>query len=269
MSNLAFQKQGMVINDASQVTVKFYDGSNAEVLVFNANHKVVIPQFARFTKSELKSAVKTGYTAPAVAIGTLTFNTGLVAGDDVNVIVRIDALSPDGNFLESVNNSFSQQFFYQADATLTATQVATKIESLIRAVRYADLPFTISRSGAVITFTMKEAGKPLNVIADSNVSGLGTFAVTQQPSEGEGTYDKTLRYYSRAKVEQWMQTGVEFNMPMRGKQYIRYSWKVESVDDMEGGFNVASNKNERVLFYELYVDNTQTALIAQLDLIVP
>ena len=266
MSTFAAPEYVYVINQASQADVKFYNASNALVTVFNANHKVNFsPVFVGVKKEDVKVALKTPSSAGVAQIATLLFNQGAVAGDNIRVRVMFSSLEQLGSDVASVNNETPYVVDYVAKATLTAAQLAQKIKDLFDAT--TGYPFTVSISGATLTFTAKSAGFRFSVHA---VNWNTTFTVTTPASSPVGTYEAILPRFNNMHQHadlQKMPLGDLLNKPQPGATYVTYYWETASTEKI-GGHGAHSAITDRFHRYRVYVNSSLTALITELDKIV-
>jgi hypothetical protein len=267
-------EEQMIVNSVEQLNVNFYDASNVLSPTFNTpNHKVVMPQFAfDFRRSELLSAVKVVGSNGVALVSTLTLVSNAVAGDEFIVFCRASTLEQDGGNLLSSIGAFNKNYYFVATSALTPAQLAANIfNTIVNSEYYADAPFTVTNSGANITFTMKEAGVDLKVHVTKNGVGgntVATYNVTTPANLGVNNYNTLRRTFSEANIEEIQPKAQRLNMPQPGIVYTSYTWRVRK-KDLEYGSEIAGAEHYRVVSYTLYVNPALTTLITRLDLIVP
>ena len=258
-------KPRIIVNDASVVPVKFYNALDAEVLVFNADHKADIGGFARILKAELQAESFNEASSPAVAEEhDYTFGAAVVKGDAINV--SIDFKYPEYADYQPHAKKFN--FYYKATANHTAAELATKIEALIETKK--DIPVTVSVAGAVMTVTATDAGIPFKIYITVNGEAYtGTDAITTDAEDSKGHY-KNLVKLKREFDKVPYQVPVESQAyPLQGATYKYYYWVIKRTEKDTGGMNVINTQHTVINTFEMWVNESLASLITQLDLIVP
>lgn len=267
MSTFASPEHVYVINEALQSDVKFYDTNNVLVTVFNAGHKVnFTPVFTDVKKSDVKVALKTLSSPGTAQVATLKFNSGALAGDNIRVRVMFNSLEHLGVDVASVNNDTPYVVDYVATSSLTPAQLATKIANLFNATN--GYPFTVSVASDTLTFTANKVGYAFSVHTGNTNT---TFTIITNAVNPIGTYGAILPNFNNIYQHgdlQKMPLGDLANKPQVGVTYVMYYWETESTEKI-GGHSAHSSITNRFHRYRVYVNSSLTALIAELDKIVP
>jgi hypothetical protein len=270
MSTFAAPERVYVVNDTNQVNPVFRNALGNVVTVFNANHTVdASPIFTNLKKEEVKVALKTLPVLGVAQQGTLTFNAGALAGDNIRVRVVFDSIEQLGTDIASVNNRTNYVVDYVADSNLTSAQLATKIKNLFDAtVQDQPYPFTTTVTGATITFVASNVGFRFEVFA---IGANATYTTTVQPVTPVGTYEAILPRVNNMQAHgnlQKLPIGELLERPQVGTNYVTYYWETETEESI-GGHSAHSAKAVRFHRYRVFVKDSLTALITELDKIVP
>jgi len=271
MSTFASPERVYVINSINQVNPVFRDASGNVVSVFStADHTVdASPIFTNLKRSEVKVRLKTSASAGTPQVGKLTFNSAVLAGDNIRVRVVFDSIEQLGTDIASVNNRTNYVVDYVADSNLTAAQLATKIKALFDAtVQEQPYPFTTTLSAPDIIFTANNVGFRFEVFA---IGTNATYTTTTPPVTPIGTYEAILPKINNMQMHgdlQKLPIGELWERPEPATNYVTYYWETEKEESI-GGHSAHSAKATRFHRYRVFVKDSLTTLITDLDKIIP
>lgn len=264
MSTFAAPEYVYIINDLSQADVKFYDSLDVSITTLSNNTDKVnfSPVFTELKKGDIVTALKTSSSPGTVQVATLLFNAGASAGDNIRVRVMFNSLEQLGTDVASVNNETPYVVDYYATSMLTPALLAQKIKDLFDAT--TGYPFTVTISGATLTFTAKKPGYAFTV----HTGGWDTtFTVTTAPTSPIGTYEAIIPYFNNIYQHhnlQAMPMGDLLNKPQVMTTYTTYYWETKGKEKV-GGHGAHSEIIERFHRYRVYVNSSLTTLITELD----